>query len=400
MKLLILFLIISPSAITQTWVTQNLGNFSAVSTSPTNQFVIDEHRNAIWLISDSTASVIENDGSVYNFSTTELETNVGTGNLHFEFTSDHIYYSIRQVGLKSFDGYLPSFLFGLADIRELFTDLDTVCMVTDNVLHLYHPTTGAINTEVISSSGNVRKSGHTYIDFGSAAYAIGPFTSVTLTADPTYLPSPMNDFTFERETDTVYVTQQTGISLAYEEQVFDTITPNNTTNMPSENVLDVRFDMNNNLWGIFGDPLNVPFAIARLNGANWMNIYTTANTPINFGNFQGLEFDTLNNLWVAETSRLHTLNSPTTPEWIGIEELTNAQFIVSPNPGREKLNIVSELPMNQVDIIELSGKNVNSETISPSTSYSINASQIQTGTYILRVHFESGSNHSSLWMKE
>jgi hypothetical protein len=400
MKLIILFLISAPSVFSQTWVTQNLGGFSAVSNSPTNQFVIDEHRNAIWLVSDSTASVIENDGSVFNFSTSDLETNVGTGNLHFEFASNHIYYSVRQVGLKSFDGYLPAFLFGLADIRELFTDLDTVCMVTDNVLHLYHPTTGDINTQTTSSFGNVRKNSHTYINFGSAAYAIGPFTSITLTADPTYLSSPMNNFTFERETDTLYVAQQTGISIAFQEQVFDTLTPNNTTNMPSQNVLDVRFDMNNNLWGIFGDGLNVPIAIARLNGSNWINVYTTVNTPINFENFKGLEFDTLNNLWVAETFKLHTLNSPTTPYWISLEELKNPLFIVSPNPVRDLLNIGSKTRMNRFDIIDLAGKIVNSETIYPTTSFSISAAHVQTGTYILRVHFEDGGTHSNLWMKE
>jgi len=400
MRLFILFLLIVPSVTAQTWITQNLGVFSAVATSPTSQFVIDEHRNAIWLVSDTTASVIENDGAVRNFNTTDLETNVGTGNLQFGFTSEHIFYSIRQVGLKTFDAYSPAFIFGLADIRELFSDLDTICMVTDNVLHIYHTTTGDINTETSSSSGNVRKNGHTYIDFGSAAYAIGPFTSVTLTADPTYLSSPMHDFTFERETDSLFVAQKTGISLAYQEQVFDTITQNNTTNMPSENVLDVRFDMNNDVWGVFGDASDVPIAIARLNGSNWMNIYTSANTPINFGDFQGLEFDTLNNIWVAETYKLHTTISPTTPPWIGVEEQTTSFFQVSPKTGRDKVDVSSENFISQIDIIDLTGKIIYTEGIAPVNFWTINTSSLQSGSYVIRVHFENYWSHSSLWIKE
>ncbi len=399
MKLVILFLAISFDSASQIWLTQSIGGSSAVVTSPTSQFVIDEHRNSIWLISDSTASVIENDGTLYNFSTTDLESSMTGGNMKFAFSSDHIYYSIKNVGLKTFDAYSPQFVFGLADIRELFSDLDTVFMVTDNVLQYYHPATGAVNTFVTSSNGNARKNGHTYIDFGSAAYAVGPFSAVTLTADPTYLTSPMNDFTFSRFTDSIYVGQETGISMAYQEQVYDTITQNNTTNMPSANVLDIRFDMNNDLWGIFGDPTGQPFAIAMLSATNWINSYTNVNSPINFSNFQGLEFDTFNNLWVAETFKLHTLNSATTPGWLNTIALTKSKINLFPNPTQEFLSFESENPIAKIELMDLSGKILYFSQKNLSINPSIDVSKIQAGMYLAIIHLQNDSVQSIKWQK-
>ena len=400
MRITLFFLLLSFCSFSQTWTTQSIGGSATVSTSPTSQFVIDEYRNALWLISDSTASVIENDGTLHNFTSSDLESSSAGGNMKFTFTSDHVYYSIKEVGLRTFDSYSPQFVIGLTEINDLFTDLDTVFMVTNSVLQSYHPVTGQVNCLVTSYDGNARKNGNTYINFGTAAYAVGPFTSVTLLADPTYLISPMNNFTFSRFTDSIYIAQETGISLAHEAQVYDTITTNNTINMPSDNVLDIRFDMNNNVWGIFGDALGSPFAIARLDGTNWIDIYTGLTSPINFSNFQGLEFDTLNNLWVAETFKLHTLNSPNTPEWLGSTDLLPENLSVFPNPARNVLNIDSEMGIRLIEILSPIGKIVLAENSAPTSLKTLDVSELSRGLYIARITLENTVQYSLKWQKK
>ncbi|MFT5859866.1 MAG: hypothetical protein ACI865_001972 [Flavobacteriaceae bacterium] len=342
MKLLVFFLLASSFSFGQ-WESIPLGVTSSIQTAATNQFEIDPYRNSFWFVMDHRASVIEDDGTIYSFGETELGTLGSFSELYFAFTPNHIYYSTIGYGLNNFDNYVSSSVFVGTDISRLHSDQDTVFMIKlSNSLFTYHPNEGTnlqyttCNDDLISKNG-IKYHGH------SLAYLEYPniYTFLSLT-DPDYLLSPGNTMTFSRYTDTMYYGQETGVSIVYLDDVFDTITPNNTVGMPSSNVLDIEFDMNDSLWAVFGDASGDPFALAMLEGNTWTNIYDSSNSPISFQGFYGLEFDTLNNLWVADWLNLHTLTNPNTPDWLGLSEnaILESGFQLYPNPSKSEIHLV------------------------------------------------------------
>jgi hypothetical protein len=130
--------------------------------------------------------------------------------------------------------------------------------------------------------------------------------------------------------------------------------------MPSSNVLEIEFDHLDGLWAVFGDVNDVPFALAKLEGNTWTNVFDGSNSPIDFTNFLGVEIDTLGNVWVVDNVQLHTLHTPNSPGWLTTYELEKPSsiFSVYPNPshGTMHLTINPNTTVSTIEITDLSGK--------------------------------------------
>jgi hypothetical protein len=160
--------------------------------------------------------------------------------------------------------------------------------------------------------------------------------------------------------------------------------------MPSANVLEMEFDADDSLWAVFGDVNGDAFALAKLEGDTWTNIYDASNSPIIFSSFFGLEIDTLGNLWVADQQYLHTLLTPNSPGWLSLLENEKAiSFSISPNPSTDFITVKSESIIDMVEIVDLQGRKVHSmdyHSINPI----VNVVDLKEGSYFIKV--VSGNN--------
>jgi hypothetical protein len=161
-----------------------------------------------------------------------------------------------------------------------------------------------------------------YISDGTSSIAYfangnhGNVVSITNNGDPEYLGVLFYDIKYTRRTDSLYVGGKKGISIAYNYDFIDTITPNNTSNMPSSHVLEMEWDLNDSLWAVFGDANENAIALAKLEGNTWTNIYNASNCPIDFSTFIGMEIDTLGTIFVVDENAIHALTNPNSPAWL------------------------------------------------------------------------------------
>jgi len=105
-------------------------------------------------------------------------------------------------------------------------------------------------------------------------------------------------------------------------------------------------------------------------------------------------------LWVAETFKLHTLNSPNTPDWLGSTDLLPENLSVFPNPARNVLNIDSEIGIRLIEILSPIGKIVLAENSAPTSLKTLDVSELSRGLYIARITLENTVQYSLKWQKK
>jgi hypothetical protein len=276
------------------------------------------------------------------------------------------------------------------EINAITTNNDTVYTMsgTQN-MYKYTPTS---TIDAMYGLSNVKaKNQFLYLNAGVIGRKIG-LSTVYLYNDPEYLIATVNDYKFSRKSDTLFVASKKGISYAYNYDFLDTITPNNSLNMPGPNVLEIEFDNNDNLWAVFGDSNDVPFAISKLEGNTWTSRFDNTNSPIDFSNFYGLEIDTLGNLWVADLNYLHTFLTLNSPTWLGTKEMPQSiQINIFPNPTSDHITI-SEIPLSLIGsnatITDLNGKQILDFEITQQQEQ-IDCSSMKKGVYFLRIGEEN-----------
>lgn len=330
---------------------------------PINQFAINPYTNQLWFAHPLIAAVIENDGEVIKFGEDELGTLWQSDELRFGFTPDHLFFSKRLTGLHLFDGYTKQLAYYDEEITTLRTDGDTLFMrraLGPNLQYIYQ---FFVQEPSFGGSDWITKNGHWYSKGVSYAYVVNETNQFLYNNNDYYLLAPTTTFQFQNYTDTIYLGFTKGISKAHAGECFDTITPFNTTNMPSGNVLEIEFDKNDDLWVAFGDEDDKAIALGKLTGNEWTEIYDANNSPINFNSFHGFEFDTLGNLWVASGNELHTLLTPNSPSWLSTKEWTQEKvsIVVYPNPASDFITVnLSEFKATDVKIINLQGSVIQS----------------------------------------
>lgn len=391
MKALITYLILIfhiSLGFSQTW--QSISKLGNYETAPYRQFTINPYTNDIWLIDDTKVSVIENGGSSSIFTSAELGTLWENDNLQLAFTPANIYYNIALYGFHSFTGFSSNLLEpSFENYLDITSDHDTLYVTMKDLGGFKKYYNGITESYTKNFTEIDAKNAFIYGNNGGSGiyhYTLSSDSFVPLMLDPQYLYCLYNDTKFSRNTDTFYVASVQGISYAYNYDFLDTITPNNTSNMPSANVLEIEFDHLDSLWAVFGDVNDVPFAIAKLEGSTWTNVFDASNSPIDFSNFLGLEIDTLGNLWVADNMALHTLLTPNSPSWLGLNDNELVQNLnVYPNPATDQLTISSSTVNNDNYILfDPQGRKVLSGTLTGTTTQ-LDLSKLARGNYLLQI---------------
>ena len=385
----------------QTWRSiPKQGNYEV---TPFKQFSIDPYRNSIWMIAEDRVSVIEDDGDMVEFVNNELGFLWVGSNLSFVFTPDHIYYAKNQYGLFSFDNYNSILKYSFSDnFNQISGNEDSVYIVIlSQGVKIF--TESSLTSTFHAMSSICAKSIYRYVDLGSNSspgyYSSSSGTSfVDIENDPEFLGGIYNEKKFTRLTDTIYFACKTGISKAFNYDFFDTITPFNTTNMPSANVLEMEFDENDTLWAVFGDASDNPFAIAKLDGTNWTDEINGSNSPIDFTTFHGFEIDTLGNLWFVDNYALHTIENLNSPGWLSTKEIQNERILVYPNPAQQEIQIdAGHNTFESCEILDFSGKVILS--IEQNLDKSIDVSDLSQGIYSIKLSNSNG-DHVVKFIKE
>ena len=378
----------------QTWQSIHKNQFG--NTTPWNQFVINPYNNDIWMVNDNKAAVIQNDGSIQQFTSVELGQLWNGSHLQFAFTPNDIYYAKNLYGLFKFTGFTSvNVNSALPDYLNLQSNADTIFVTTGYPNGFIKYTQG--NSEVFNrfySKINARNNFFYGHDGSSMIYQYDQQSNsqTNLTSDPNYLQGIFHDTKFSRFSDTLYIGGRKGISYAFNYDILDTITPYNTFNMPSPNVLELEFDHLDQLWAVFGDTTDTPFAIAKLEGSTWTNFIDATNSPIDFSNFLGLEMDTLGNVWVADNLYLHTLLTSTSPGWLGVNSTELVSDLeVYPNPSDGELSIIGldETIYGQISIFNINWQLIRKQFIATDTkTLALNLTDLPSGSYFIQYETE------------
>lgn len=368
----------------QEW--QSISQSNTYGAAPYVQFIINPYKNDIWLIGYDQIAVVESEGFIQAFPSTFSPVFLWGADKNMAFTPTHVYYAHDNYGLFTFDNYVSQLKNGFSDYNGVLrSDADTIYILrVNNNEELYKFTDNGTSISGRVLDNLQSKNGYFYGDIGQPAYYLdsSPTNFIYLYSDPDYLLSAYNEMKFTRLTDTLFVSSKLGISKVFNYDVFDTITPYNTINMPSPNVLEMEWDMNDNLWAVFGTPGDTAFAIAQLENDTWINRYDANNSPINFNHFLGLEIDTLSNLWVADNTHLHTLLTANSPAWLSKLELDEtANFNLFPNPSNGTIHIETESKnVTTILIYDLSGRKMEEHVYAETIQ-----TQLSSGTYILQL---------------
>jgi hypothetical protein len=393
LEIFIILLFFSFGGRAQTW--QSIHKSQTGNTVAWKQFVINPYTNDIWLVNDNKAAVIKNDGAIELLNQTHLGVLWNGSSLRFAFTPNEVFFMKSTFGLFQFANASNTLVYSEPYLFSILANQDTVYMQRAGSILKY--TNGVGFDSYVPGSNIVVKNTFLYTDNGLLGQPVG-FTNNTLLNDPQYLLASINDKKFQRNTDSLYVGTTKGIMYAYNYDILDTITPNNTSNMPSSNVLELEFDHLDQLWAVFGDAADVPFAIAKLEANNWTNLIDASNSPINFSEFLGLEIDTLGNLWVADNLYIHTLLTANSPGWLGISSnipLEEIDIIPNPSNGIFQVSSISTEPM-QITILDQQGKQVAQFELNElSYNNSFDLSEQAPGVYF--AHISQGEQQ---WVKK
>ncbi len=383
MRFFLFFLLVVVNLNAQSW--QSISKIGTFETAPYRQFSIDPYRNNIWFVHDTKVSVIENSGAIHVFTSAELGLLFPSDELCFGFTPNNTYFSKSMEGLYTFNNGVRNLVFSSTEINSITTNYDTVYTMSGSQ-NMFKYTSSSTIDAMYGLANLKAKNEFMYFNVGVIGRKIG-LNTVYLHTDPQYLVATINDFKFSRKSDTLYVAGKKGISYAYNYDFLDTITPNNTINMPSPNVLEIEFDHNDSLWAVFGDVNDTPFALAKLEGNAWTNRFDNSNSPIDFSNFYGLEIDTLGNLWVADLNYLHTLLTPNSPAWLGLNEngKTN-QFKLFPNPATKTIHLEGISEEDQVIIFDFQGNKCPIQR----NGNNLNIESLPRGLYLIFVNTKYG----------
>jgi hypothetical protein len=216
-------------------------------------------------------------------------------------------------------------------------------------------------------------------------------------------------------TDTLFYTKIDHIRLAYGTSVIDSITASNSFQMPDGHPRKLCFDLDGNLWVLFGNTdcvnsLHKPKYVSKYNRNTQTWEHTTnlvdllapyvgcANSTLNVE----LEVDPYNNIWLMficdAVSRYYLFQQGDLPAWVGTSEisLTN-EVAITPNPsdGIFQVSSISSEPM-KITMLDQQGKQVAQfELDELSTNNSFDLSDQAPGVYFAHV-----SQGAQQWVKK
>ena len=416
MKNVIVFfaLLISNFGQAQSWHTYNSNIFHpyyywSSFGYPYKQFKINPYDNSFWFAQETNIFRLTNNGQFTVFNDGNEPTLQGY--YAFEditFTPTRTVLIDRYFGLVNYDGSNWSTIPNGVDGVHLSSDVDTIWCARINENYLVNHPQGSQLGNVSYLRRIESKNGNHWATSGVDQGALFHFqngmpTMYNADTIPFMLENQTYHMKFSNYSDTLYKSGDLGISLAVGNSFVDTITPNNSINMPTNLIIkEFEIDPNNNIWAVFGEfgVLNPAKKIGFLNrNLNAWTLYDALNTPIVFSNEVGIELDTLGNLWVVNRQLLHVFTTGIEPAWLGTSELANdnSSIVIYPNPTKNELHIQNiGLNVELIEILDINGKVLMSLT----SLENISVENLDAGLYFVQVKYHTGTILKEKFVKE
>lgn len=140
---------------------------------------------------------------------------------------------------------------------------------------------------------------------------------------------------------------------------FINYTPDTHPEMPYKTVERIAYDnKNGKVWMILADTNGDAKTLTSYNGS-W-ETYDSSNSPINFSFVQDITVDTLGQVWVAESAKVHVLSATELQGWLGVEKQEKQKSLdvsVYPNPTSQQVHFrVNSNESFAVEMYDISGK--------------------------------------------
>ncbi len=396
MRYLVLFILFqfSTQLQAQTWTTLNTMQMGNAAASP--GFKLDVYRNDLWYLSYDFSAPYKiscfhlSDGSVDVIDALSANSDVAftpASRFFMSFASGLYKVNSDFTLTNKYSGDYNSALFQNGDtIYMPMAEPSGLLRYTENGWLITLPAFKLICAKdsqfypANSTDGSLRK----YTGNGASGY------ESYSTIDDQYICGLFNDIKFSPYSDTIYVACAAGISVGVNYDFVDSITPDNTTNMPSANVLEFEFDLENRMWACFGDVNGDAFALARLDGDTWTNYYDANNSPITFDTYKGMEIDTTGNLWVAATTKTYLLDLGETPLWLGTSELKEEFISLAPNPATEQCELsFPDAEERVVTVMTVQGQVLETH-VTQTNSFSMDLTGLAKGNYLVVITSSKG----------
>lgn len=341
----ILFLLLLFQGSAQTWVTidgQQYEPLSLIQWNPgftpgNKQFKVNRYNNWIWMANNTFAHGFDNNGNYFRFDHTVdtlfQEVNAYSTILEFEFTPTQTFLVDKENGVLKYDGINWSRVANGWTQEEDSVLYVNICVDGDSIWvsndwGKYYAWKNGLSTSGACiglnrmAARNGEFWGTTSMNgiFGDKIY---PIINDVLDYGSGLIPGA-EDFKFSPNTDTLYASGPNGIALIHNGVIVDSITPNNSANMPGLLVGEFELDQYDNIWALFGVGYSagaasfIGYYDRSLN--SWTQIYDINNSPIDFMAKVRIELDSAGNLYVTDLYDLHILKISNWPSWVGVEE--------------------------------------------------------------------------------
>ncbi len=385
-------------------------------TSWNKKFKINPYDNSIWLSRSASPfgiCRIDSNGvfTLFNQQNVSAFPSVGMGDFNdFEFTSSKVLAINYFKGMYAYDGLDWQQVIVSTDVNYVTIDNDTAFISRVNGSFLKWTESSQSASSVTGCRRTVSRNGETWgtnSSFSSGFMVLFSEASGPLFHSPDTIPCLLSwnhsDFKFARNSDSLFISSDKGFSIAYNGVFIDTITPNNTINMPGSCILEFEFDSQDNIWAVFAPDLNSWTDVSHVayldrSTNTWSQIYDASNSPILTNSRCTIELDDQDNLWVSDTRDLYVLKLNNWPQWLGVGEIVSSNFSVYPNPVTDYLSIQNEnnVFVDRVSIVDFSGKTI--KELSGQSSQ-IDVKDIAPGIYYLRFEYDERSEIVK-WIKE
>ncbi len=334
------------------------------------QFAVNQFDNSVWFAWDNYVHGFDSQGAYFKFDDSNVpvfdgNTNVSTI-LEIGFASNSVFAVDRFIGLMRFDGLNWTIISVTDEGNSICADSDSIWVANDQFG--YTSWKDGFTTDHVDFTQMERLVSRKGEMWGSSGYDDGflykvenTSPNIQLASNHGYLLDDSNfDFKFAPMSDTLFVAGAQGISIAYGGAFIDTITMNNTIDMPSSSIREIEIDQNNNIWALFGTASDTNSAIAYFDFAmnTWTSIYNDSNSPIDWSGRVSIELDGQGNLYVCDVSDLHVLQINNWPQWLNTPEQNSLDFAIYPNPssGEFTIEIDDEIEVSSIEVVDFNGR--------------------------------------------
>lgn len=371
-------------------------------------FRINPYDNSLWMGNDFTIQTISNQGDVSFFNMTNDPLFQSTAEwVTFEFTPNQVFALDESYGLFIYENdtwtnpYNPA---GFSPGMSRDGDSLYILRESQSFVKWFNG-----SSEILYNSGTtksiVAKNNTFWLTNGIGGTGLFHYSETGVYS--WYSPSSSLmmdngnfDFKFSPHHDTLYVAGNKGLSLLHNLAFFDSIAPDNTTNMPPGVILDFEFDANDNIWALFGSDAQTPTSIAHYNQVtkNWDAYYDATDANLNFDTYCSIELDNLGNLWMVNQTYIHVLELNTLPAWLSVKQpKLEAMISVYPNPAKETASIETEALLSEMYLTDQLGKRI--RTFNPAEKQ-FSVAELPSGMYFVEFVTEKGEKGTVKLVKE